>query len=56
MLAPAFTQKLLPPYGLAMVPLTEPVASRNFMLYRNVKASPSRDARSLARHLTSFWP
>ncbi|CAN5646387.1 LysR family transcriptional regulator [soil metagenome] len=55
MLAPDFTRKLLSPYALAMVPLTEPKAKRRFMVYRNVKASLPRDAGALMAHLMRYF-
>lgn len=51
MLVPEFTRKLLAPYPLVMIPLTEPVAHRRFMLYRNIKSILPKDAKSFSADL-----
>lgn len=49
--SPKFTRKLLPPYGLVMVPLTQPLAKRQFMLFQNLKATETPATQRLKAHL-----
>ncbi len=53
--SPKFTKKLLPPYGLVMIPLTQPQAHRQFMLFQNLKAPETTATQRLRDHLLASF-
>lgn len=53
--SPEFTRKLLPPYGLVMIPMTQPQAKRQFMLFQNMLAPETTAMQRLREHLLASF-